>query len=235
MAERQETEEEKREREDRERRREWLLLLLALLVSNARQDIAGWITQAGAKTITPQELGDRTVTLLLAGHAHAAYIGRNAAGLLSPFGQDDQAFGQSVTLEQQLYLAGFVQDLTNGRYTKTVDGEEVFDEGAAQRRGQMYADRIAGTANEAWLRSIDQDTMVTWDDVGDSRECTAEEAAKYGFPHNCPDLAEASPWRAGDLDASPGSGSTPCLTACRCRVWDENGEEVSFDLARVLD
>jgi len=234
------------EREKRERREKWLLLLIAL-IGFCREEIDALVDKYAAGLLDAPAFGQRVTALLQHGHTFATYYGAADGNDAHTLLNDDVvqsvfgAEGNAATVEQSLYLADFVQDLVQGRYLTSsnisntdtgtpTETEDALDVDAIKRRARMYADRIAGTANSAWLATLPPDTLVYWIDTKDRAECTQDD----GFPHNCLALANDSPHKAGELKAAPGNCMTPCLVRCRCLLRTEDGDE-SFDLGRILD
>jgi hypothetical protein len=147
---------------------------------------------------------------LLDAHSEAVVLGRIHAGDLAPEDADDARFAAQVVESEHEFLREFVQDLDH-RYT----GEDgVRDGDAAAKRAEMYADRITGTANEAWGLTMAEDVALTWTlGADDDSTCT-----------DCPELAEASPYTPQTLPTYPGKAETLCGRSCRCMVATEAGQ-----------
>lgn len=104
---------------------------------------------------------------------------------------------------EQDFLAGFLDDLDAGRYTKP-DGS--LDSGAIGRRAQMYGLRLRGTANEAFVETSPADDQFKWV-LGVSEHCST-----------CLELASLSPFSKDELWTFPGAGDTECVTHCNCHL-----------------
>lgn len=149
--------------------------------------------------------------ILLAAHTEAVVIGRTHAGDDAPEEVDDALFAAGVLEDEHAFLQGFRQDLESGRYT----GEDgVRDGDAVAARAELYARRLTGTANEVWVLSLPDDTLLAWHlGAEDSSTCT-----------DCPELAEASPYTPDTLPTYPGKGETLCGANCRCDVSTGSGQ-----------
>ena len=188
----------------------------ALLHSGTRAGTAELAVSLGSGVLDAEAFGDRMAVLLEDAHTRAVVIGRHHAGDTAPEEADDRRFAELIVDAEAEYLAAFVADIAGGAYA-TEDGG--LDVEAVAARAALYADRLVGTANEAWALTLPEETLFTWE-LGASDESNCEE---------CPARAEASPYAQGDLPGYPGDNSTPCMFNCRCRLLTDAGE-VSFRL-----
>ena len=192
------TETEKRRQRDRD-----LILLFLLLMEDTHANLVAKCTAylTGAASLT--SLSDALVTVLWAAHTQSTVLGRQLAGY---GGQDDagaRQFAATVMDEQVPYLEGLVQDLAGGRYP-LADGSV---SPALSARLRLHAQRIRGTANDAWSQSLPADTLIEWRLGPNANHCPS-----------CPVFAAGSPYRADSLPTTPGSADCICLSACRCSL-----------------
>lgn len=157
--------------------------------------------------LTASDFGDRIVEKLEDAHTAAGTLGRNRAGDDAPADADDRAFAEQIVDGQVEYLARFVQDLESGRY-RDEHGNE--DTDAIADRAGLYANRLTGTANEAFALSSPDETF-DWI-LGGENNCD-----------DCPELAAGSPYTAENLPPPPGSNATQCLFNCNCSLERSDG------------
>jgi hypothetical protein len=157
--------------------------------------------------LTASDLGDRMVERLEDGHTAAGTLGRSHAGDDAPADADDRKFAEQIVDGETEYLARFVQDLEDGRY-RDEHGNE--DTDAIGDRAASYANRMTGTANEAFALSS-PDAEFDWV-LGGENNCD-----------DCPDLAAGSPYTAENLPPPPGSNETACLFNCNCELVRSDG------------
>lgn len=181
-----------------------------LLHHATRQQIAAAVAQLAAGDLPPHGFGDAMAGLLEDAHTRAVVLGRAHAGDLALEEADDRHFAEAVVDDESEYLAHFVEDL---------EGDGDLDQGAVGRRAALYADRLAGTANEAWALALPDDTVFVWE-LGARDESNCDE---------CPARALGGPYTAEDLPGYPGDNSTPCVFNCRCRLLTDAGQS-SFTL-----
>jgi hypothetical protein len=160
--------------------------------------------------LTATEFGDEVTARLEDGHAAAVSLGRAHAGDDTPEAAEDRKFAEQIVDEQVEYLAAFVKDLESGRY-RDEHGNE--DAQAIGDRVALYANRMTGTANEAWALSEGQDTEVNWTLDDGAQNCA-----------DCPDIASGSPYTFETLPSYPGDGSTECNVFCRCEIETADGK-----------
>jgi hypothetical protein len=153
---------------------------------------------------------DTLDAILLEAHTTAVVIGRTHAGDDTPEEEDDRRFAETVVTEEHTYLQGFREALESGRYTGE-DGTR--DQAAVAQRANLYAQRLTGTANEAWTLALPEDTLLTWHLGASSDSCA-----------DCPELAAAGPYTPADLPTVPGKGDTLCGANCRCLVQTASGQ-----------
>lgn len=184
---------------------------LASHLAATRETLSSLASHWAAGEITPQQFGDTVDQALLAAHAGAVRIGRWHAGDRAPAEEDDLRFAETVRDEEAEFLAAFVRDLDGDRYR----GEDGSRNGVAvARRASLYANRLIGTANEAWALTLPEETELTWI-LGEPETSHCEE---------CPALAAASPYTPATLPTYPGQGRTPCITQCLCSLETSAGQ-----------
>lgn len=146
-------------------------------------------------------------------HSRAAVLGIFRTGAKVPPLAAALGVPARAALSQREFVAGFLADVRGGRYDPKREGGA----GAQSRRARaaLYADRLVGTANEAWrqvmaLAGVD----VRW-------------RMRSGVEH-CPTCRAESAvgWRpAGSLTRVPGDGTTACRVCCRCVMVTQDGRE----------
>lgn len=179
---------------------------LSVLVQRTTTETERLAQAAVEGRISPRAFGDRMAALLEDAHTEAVLLGRMHAGDLSPAERDDAEFAARVVDAEAEFLAGFVEDLSDGRYAEKAD--------AAASRASLYASRVAGTANEAFVLAS-EDTLWVWE-LG---------APETGHCEECPRLAANSPYTTAELPATPRSNQTPCMQNCSCRLIRADGVE----------
>lgn len=180
------------------------------LHATTRMALMARVRDVAIGALTPAAFGDVAAELLTRAHTAAVVIGRQHAGLLGLEYEADRAFAAGVVEEEAGYLEGFVADLEGSRFQT----EEGFDTEAAERRAGLYADRLCGTANEAWAYALPAETRFVWElGADDPATCDA-----------CPARAAGGPYTWGELPGHPGDNSTPCLFSCRCSLVTDSGE-----------
>lgn len=148
--------------------------------------------------------------LLLDAHTAAVVIGRTHAGDDAPEDEDDRRFAGYVVEAEHGYLQGFAEQMQSGAYT---DEAGVRDAERVAARAAWYADRTAGSANEAWGLTLPEETSLWWKlGAEDGRNCS-----------DCPELEEASPYTPASIPTYPGKNDTLCGRNCRCAVQTEGG------------
>lgn len=213
-----------RETQEQKRRNERLAILLLLLIHETEDHLHQVARDYGRGDITPREFGDDVYAVLPFAHAQAAYLGRRRAGIQGALDDDDVRFGSHSAEEQEQFLQGFVEDLGNGRYlSPNEEGKPETDVAKIEKRLTLYAMALAGTANEAWMHSLPDDTLFYWRDVRDKAECS-----------DCEKWALQGPYTRESLPAVPGDGKSQCKLNCRCELVTEDGER-SFDLRHLFD
>ncbi len=199
-----ETDEQARER----RRREHLALLLALLIATTRDSLHRLAEDLGAGAITVTHLGAMMLAVLGDAHAHAAYIGRQWAGVTDPFGYGDLHWGQLAAAGQQPFVAQLQADLHAGKLSPA----------QLKARLSLYAVRCLGTAQESWRLTLPPEELLWWDPDPRAKHC---HSGRFG---SCPELADSSPRPASEWPTDPGAGDTECLGNCRCSWRRESGD-----------
>jgi hypothetical protein len=142
-------------------------------------------------------------------HSDMYKIGRELAGKAATAEEAEQIGLQIADLEQ-VFLAGLVQDLADGRY----DGISP----ALDQRLGMYANKGSSTASLGFVDGSGADEEFYWDMNG----------AVEDHCQDCPYLEANSPYMKETLYTSPRQGDTPCLTNCKCRLVRSSDGQTGF-------
>lgn len=154
-------------------------------------------------TVSPEEWADLFDGVLLEGHSNAWYIGRVLGGSAGEFNDDDLNVGRGFKDVEADYLAGFLDDIQNGRYTLE-DG--TLSDRQILARARLYVGKMRGTINEAWVYASPDESEWFWRLGGNELHCA-----------DCPHLAEILIGvLKSELFTKPGAGDTPCLGHCLC-------------------
>lgn len=198
---------------DRKREEEAFLLLLSLLRKRLTVVLRPLLRPAvTGSVLAGVAVVSQASAALTSIHGQAAALGASSAVMLggSAAGLTPQLMGQRVGVGQQAFLRGFAQDLAGGVYRTKAHGGRWLSRETAQdaieRRMALYAQRVRGTANSAWLACLPADTRVLW---------------QLGMAEHCDDCLyeSAQGWRdRSTLTRVPGDGSTECITNCRCSL-----------------
>ena len=140
---------------------------------------------------------------LIDGHGLSWSIGRQRAGDMAAFGIDDQLIGLQAADNEQPWLQAFADDVADGRYTLD-DG--TLNAKAINNRLRLYAGKLRGTANEAFVEASDDGEEFEWV-LGLCEHCD-----------DCPDIASMSPYTKEANLGYPGDGGTACLGNCQCHL-----------------
>lgn len=165
----------------------------------ARAAADGWLN--------PERFADLFIQSLEEAHTRAVVIGRQHAGDDAAEEDDDRRFAQAIVDDETAFLARFVRDLQDGRYDDRYGNPDIE---AVEHRAGLYASRMVGTANEAFVLTSEPGGWV-WV-LGAADSCA-----------RCPELAAGSPYEVPP--AVPGANQTPCLQNCRCRLRRVDGRE----------
>ena len=194
---------------DRFRRDQQLLGLMDALKDDlekvARDLIAGRVTSTGAV-----QAADKVFTLR---HNQAAVLGFKLAAaqnkMVNPLMAFPASIGHRVAQSQNPFFRSLRTDILEGRYEEE-DGKR---SAALDARLQLYANRLAGTANESWADAMQKSGVLVLWVLGENEE-------------HCGDCLFESKqgWRnPGMLKRYPGDGSTICVTNCRCALTTKGG------------
>jgi hypothetical protein len=190
-----------------------LFMLLLLVVTNqTAKTLSDMIKSAASAGLDKvKEAFNRVLATLANFHGQAAYIGRQKAGVLAPYGESDSLFGQLVAAGQSKFLGRFFDAIANAdpRY---VNEDGSLNSAAIERRSGWYGLRTWGTANEAWTRSLHPATVIEWVLGGNEDHC-----------ETCPRLAAGGPYTPYTLPTYPRAGDTDCLMNCLCHLRTEDG------------
>jgi hypothetical protein len=159
-------------------------------------------------SLSAAEFGDAMAAILTDAHTRAVVIGRQHAGDTAPEEADDRAFAELVMDGEAEFLSKFVTDLSAGRYR---DEDGAWRTQGMQHRAGMYADKLLGTANEAWSLTLPETTLYYWH-LGQADHCD-----------DCKELQLHSPYTGETIPTWPGKADTLCRTNCRCYASTSSG------------
>ena len=172
-------------------------------VRTANRQFRSLVTRFYAGKLSEEEFRERFAYTLATGHERAYRNGYKHGGgdELSPEAEEYIATVQASEAE---YMIGLAEEIANGTVS----------EAQALQRAGMYANRMNGTANEAFRQASEGTGLtITWDLNGSVEDHCAE----------CPQYASMSPWEPDEMFAVPRSGDTPCLSNCKCRLIRSDG------------
>lgn len=167
------------------------------------------LSQLEKGSIAPRPMLDSWRESLADGHARSWYAGRALAGDSRPFSVADELVGRGAMDNDQYFLTRFLSAVEDGAYGG-FDGEP-WDTAAIGRRMMLYANKTRGTSNEAFVMASPEDLEFFWT-LGAAEHCP-----------DCLDFSGLNPWVSDEVYASPGDGSTACVTNCKCRWVRSDG------------
>ena len=181
------------------------------LHDDTRQALSDLAAEWADGLLSARSFADAMDEVLLQAHTAAVVIGRTHAGDDAPEEADDRRFAETVVEGEHDYLQAFRQEMDAGRY---LDAEGHRDGDLVEARAKLYADRITGTANEAWALTLPEETLITW---------TLKEDAESACS-DCPEIAKRSPYTPATIPTYPGKNETLCKNRCRCATSLESGQ-----------
>lgn len=140
------------------------------------------------------------------GHLTMVCAGRKRAGITHSVQEADREVAIFHMQQQGAFLSGFLRDLEDQIPSLYDEEEGEWRVGAINRRLQMYASRLRGTANIAFEANSPDDAEFNWI-LGAAEHC-----------EDCVELAGQNPWLKGELSVFPGDGGTVCLVNCKCTL-----------------
>jgi HK97 family phage portal protein len=153
-------------------------------------------------TITADELQGVLSDLIYNTHRKQYELGWTTGGNEPTAAQLD-AFARTVTDTQQEYLANFIQDITDGRYT---DADGTLDlDGALAQRSRMYAANTSASASAGFIEGSPEDEEFIWR-LGPVEHC-----------EDCLYIQTLSPFDKSTIFTNPREGETQCLSNCKCQ------------------
>ncbi len=182
------------------------------LVGSRSNELHNLIEQWKSGRLSIDDLGDEYYDVLRRGHTEAYTLGAKQAGSkLEPSVLQTLAeqHGRAQADAEQEWLDGFLSDLESDKYT---DDEGKVNLSRINNRASMYAHKLRGTANQAFVDESPNDATYDWVMSGTEAHC-----------NDCPRLAALSPYSADELFATPGSCDTECLTGCKCFLRRSDG------------
>jgi len=154
--------------------------------------------------------------ILLDGHAGARALGRQRAGDFAEIGVEDYLAGRVIADSETEYLLRFLEDLVSKDRRYWDADLNAYKPQAIQNRGRLYVQKMRGTAGQAFVSASPDEAEFNWV-MGAAEHCD-----------ECPVLAGKSPWMAGELFTTPGSGMTPCGANCKCHLVRRSDGLTSF-------
>lgn len=178
------------------------------LIWSTRGKVRGLTDRLNRGDINVLQFESFLAELLEDAHAAAIGLGRRRAGDHTPNVPDDRILAQLTMQSERGFLDGFVRDLQSGKYVRD-DGS--VDRDAINRRSQMYANRVSGSASEAFVLASEPSAKFHW---------------RLGAAEHCPTclrLAAKGPYLDRELPTYPRAGATDCGTSCRCHLERDDG------------
>ena len=150
---------------------------------------------------------------LVDGHAKAAMLGRQKAGLWAGLSPDDVLLAEKIAFVDAKFASKLIDDIVAGKY----DGKEK----QLENRLWLYIERLRGTANKGFVVAS-ADATFQWRLGANEDHCESISAL------DCIQLATGGPnndgrYLAQDLPTYPGMGDTPCMTNCYCTITRDDG------------
>lgn len=143
------------------------------------------------------EFEERFHDILLEAHQKAAKLGFKLGSGTDLEDELAEELARKAVESEETFLLIFYEDLASGNYTTS--------ELEATWRAGLYARRLVGTANTAWLATGEDNVYYDWMMGVVEKHCG-----------DCPVLAAGGPYRAADLPTVPGAGETECTVGCCC-------------------
>ena len=163
------------------------------------------------------ELGAAMIDVLSDAHRDAAAVGRRRTADEHIATDDDRVLADRVIEGERSFVNAFMDDIRSGRYWDAAEERIVF--AAIFVRALLYLARLAGTANEAYVKASGDGETWTWILDPEAEHCESES----GECLDCPTLAAGGPYTAETLPTYPGAGDTECLLGCRCAIVRSDG------------
>jgi len=170
------------------------------------EDAGKATTKLAVQDISAEEWFRRIHRLLQGGRTDAHLLGALLGGG-DPSDLDAQIAGLIAADGQEPYLLGFLQDIKDGRYGPM----DELNVGPIGSRLDLYALRLRGTANQAWVNAGDDLEQIYWR-LGAGDHC-----------EDCPEAASLGPYYPSTLAFVPGDGHTACRGRCTCHLERESG------------
>lgn len=194
--------------EDPKDKRKKLFALLQIQIDEVEGSLASSVGDLQAGTAGITKFVDDATEALLPHHINAAHLGRLRAGGTGAINASDIQIGTANAASQQEFLRKLAADIQSGSLS---DAE-------LSVRLRLFGQRIAGTANQSWVRALPQDASLAWNDEDDASEC-----------EDCHRLARGGPYTPETIPTLPGLGETTCRTNCRCFITTSDGETSFYD------
>ena len=166
---------------------------------------SGIANKLGAGEISIEKWADDFYETLIQTNANANWIGRDLITFdATKFEAMDILKGRGLADIDAEYLAGFIEDLEDGRYTNE-DGS--LNMNRIKNRMRLYLGKARGVTAQASIDGLPPETEIYWRLGSNEKHCG-----------ECPTLASISPFLPDDLFTTPGAGETPCLGNCKCHL-----------------
>lgn len=153
------------------------------------------------------------------GHTGAHAFGRARGGVTGHVGELDRLVGREMLDTESEWLDEFAADLEDGeKYGEP--GTEEFLAKRVRWRMRLYAGKMRGTANRAFVEAAADEDIFTWVLGATEKHCS-----------DCPVFAGRT-YTKFTIPTYPGAGDTPCLGNCLCYLVRKRGNRPGFQ--RVL-
>lgn len=175
------------------------------IVKSANRQFRSLVKRLADGKITSDEFASRFAYTISVGHERALNLGWQHGLGANAVSSAAEEYLNDVVLRESDFAKELANDLASG--------EKSFAQ--ANLAAQRYAQRMGGTANEAFrLASIGQEVTFAWELGGAEEHCA-----------DCPALAALSPYTPETLFQVPRDFQTPCRGNCVCRLVRSDGRE----------
>jgi hypothetical protein len=176
------------------------------LVRATVKDMEALTARLAGGDLSPAQWADEFDALLGDSHTDAWVLGRQRAGDLTARQIEDEIMGLGFKDVQSEFLRGFQDAIESG------DPRYLLEDGtlnahAINQRAKLYAARLRGTANEAFVEAGEDDDEYEWK-LGPTEHCD-----------DCIELAALGPYTKDTTLGHPGDGQTACKVNCHCRWY----------------
>lgn len=165
--------------------------------------------------LTVDQWRDRFGKIIADGHTGANAFGRAKGGVTGPVSDLDRLVGRQMLDNESEWLEEFAADLEDGeKYGEP--GTEDFRAKRVRWRMRLYAGKMRGTANMAFVEAGADDDTFTWVLGATEKHCS-----------DCTVFAGRTFTKA-TIPTYPAAGDTPCLGNCLCYLVRKRGNRKGF-------